>query len=335
MTQPPVFHDRRPKAFPPPEFPPRRAAAFARTPPAVFPVILGLLGLGLALRQALAALQLPGGLVEAALGALLVLWAFGWLALAVKVARRPGVLAEDMRVLPGRAGLAAASMSGMAAASVLLPYAPGVALAVALAALALHGLMALLLIVVLLRLPPEARDVNPGWHLTFVGFVVAAVPLAQLGWTGLASVILWATMAAAVAIWAASALQLVRRIPPAPLRPMLAIHLAPAALFSTVAGLLGYGAVAQGFALFGAVILLALLLAGRWIVESGFSAIWGAFTFPLTAFALSLVRLAGWYEIPGLVLTLIAFGAVPAIAWRVLKLWPGGKLAAKTNAAEA
>ena len=137
MTQPPVFHDRRPKAFPPPEFPPRRAAAFARTPPAVFPVILGLLGLGLALRQALAALQLPGGLVEAALGALLVLWAFGWLALAVKVARRPGVLAEDMRVLPGRAGLAAASMSGMAAASVLLPYAPGVALAVALAALVL------------------------------------------------------------------------------------------------------------------------------------------------------------------------------------------------------
>ncbi|MBL9056147.1 MAG: hypothetical protein JNJ84_07720, partial [Rhodobacteraceae bacterium] len=77
MTQAPVFRDRRPKSFPPPEFPPRRPALFARTPPAVFPVILGLLGLGLALRRALAALQLPGGLVEAALGALLVLWAFG------------------------------------------------------------------------------------------------------------------------------------------------------------------------------------------------------------------------------------------------------------------
>ena len=41
----------RPKAFPPPEFPPHRAKLFAKMPPAVFPVLLGLLGLGLALRR--------------------------------------------------------------------------------------------------------------------------------------------------------------------------------------------------------------------------------------------------------------------------------------------
>ncbi len=335
MTQAPVFRDRRPKSFPPPEFPPRRPALFARTPPAVFPVILGLLGLGLALRRALAALQLPGGLVEAALGALLVLWAFGWLALAVKILRRPGVLAEDMRVLPGRAGLAAASMTGMLAAAVLLPYAPGVALGLALLSLVLHAALAVLLVAVLLRLPPEARAVNPGWHLAFVGFVVAAVPLAQLGWSGLAAGILWATMAAAAAIWVASAVQLVRRVPPAPLRPMLAIHLAPAALLSTVAGLLGHGALAQGFALLGATILVALLAAGRWIAEAGFSPLWGAFTFPLAAYGSSLILLGGGYEIAGLAVTLVALGAVPAIAWQVLKLWPGGRLAARTNAAEA
>ena len=40
MTQEP-----RPKRYPPPEFPPRRAKLFAKTPPAVFPSILGLLGL--------------------------------------------------------------------------------------------------------------------------------------------------------------------------------------------------------------------------------------------------------------------------------------------------
>lgn len=335
MTQPPVFRDRRPKAFPPPEFPPRRVAAFARTPPAIFPVILGLLGLGLALRRALEALQLPGGLVEAAVGGLLVLWAFGWLALAVKIARRPGVLAEDMRVLPGRAGLAAAGMSGMAAAAVLLPYAPGVALGLALVSLLLHAALAVVLIAVLLRLPPEAREVNPAWHLAFVGFIVAAVPLAQLGWTGLATAILWATMAAAVAIWAISALQLTRRIPPAPLRPLLAIHLAPAALLSQVAGYLGMGGLAQGFALIGAAILLALVLAGRWVLAAGFSPLWGALTFPLAAYASALILLGGWYELPGLVLALAALGAVPAIAWNVLKLWPGGRLAAKTNAAEA
>jgi tellurite resistance protein len=43
---------RRPRAFPPPEFPPRKPKLFARTPPAVFPVLLGLEGLALALHDA-------------------------------------------------------------------------------------------------------------------------------------------------------------------------------------------------------------------------------------------------------------------------------------------
>ena len=44
----------RPKRYPPPEFPPRRQALFARTPPAIFPPILGFLALALAVRLALA-----------------------------------------------------------------------------------------------------------------------------------------------------------------------------------------------------------------------------------------------------------------------------------------
>ena len=58
MTQPPKI-ERRPKAYPPPEFPPRRPKLFAKTPPAVFPVVLGLLGLGLALRRAADVTGLP------------------------------------------------------------------------------------------------------------------------------------------------------------------------------------------------------------------------------------------------------------------------------------
>ena len=104
--------DRRPRAYPAPEFPPRKPKLFARTPPAIFPVLLGLLGLGLAARKGVAVLGLSqtplGGLVEAVLGAILILWLFAVLALKLKVIRRFGVLAEDMRVLPGRAGLAAA-----------------------------------------------------------------------------------------------------------------------------------------------------------------------------------------------------------------------------------
>ena len=34
-------------------------------------------------------------------------------------------------------------------------------------------------------------------------------------------------------------------------------------------------------------------------------------------------------------LTVLALGVIPAILWWVLKRWPGGKLAAVTNAAEA
>ena len=59
----------RPKLYPPPEFPPRKVARFARMPPAVFPAILGLFGLGLALRRGLEAAGLPGGVAEAVLGA--------------------------------------------------------------------------------------------------------------------------------------------------------------------------------------------------------------------------------------------------------------------------
>lgn len=331
--------DRRPRAYPAPEFPPRRPLLFARTPPAIFPVLLGLLGLGLALRRAVAALGLEagpvGGALEAALGALLVLWAFAALALLVKVLRRFSVLGEDMKVLPGRAGIAAASMSGMAASAVLVPYAPDLAYGLVIAALMAHGLFALVLVLTLFRLPPEARGISPAFHLSFVGFIVAAVPLAQLGHPEAAGEILLGTLPVAALIWGVSLGQLIRRIPPAPLRPLLAIHLAPAALFTTVASLTGQTVLAQSFAAVGAVLLIALVVSARWITEAGFSPLWGAFTFPLAAYATALLALGGHWEIPGLVLALVGLIVIPVIAWKVLRLWPGNRLAQKTNAAEA
>lgn len=336
MTEPPRIPPRepRPRMFPPPEFPPRKVPRFARTPPAIFPAVLGLLGLGLALRRGLAGTVLAGP-AEAVNGALVVLWVFAAAAMLGKIARRPGVVAEDLRVLPGRAGLAAATMSVMAAAALVLPYAPGLAVGLAFAGLVLHGALAALLLAVLRALPAEAREVNPVWHLSFVGFIVAAVPLAAAGWTATAQGILMATMAAAALIWGISLAQLIRRIPPAPLRPLLAIHLSPAALFATVAAILGQGGLAQGFAALGAVILAALVLAGRWVTASGFSPLWGAFTFPLAAFASALIVTGGAFGPAGLAVMVAAAGVVPAIAWNVLKLWPGGRLAARTNAAEA
>jgi tellurite resistance protein len=323
----------RPKPALPPEFPPRRPALFARTPPAVFPVILGLFGLGLLLRRGLDAAGLPVGLAEVVLGAVSALWAFAVLAYLAKMARRVSVIRDDLRVLPGRAGLAAATMGAMALAAVLAPYGTGLARGVLVVGLTAHGALMLAVLRVFAGLPKEAREVTPAFHLTFVGFIVGGLASPAIGWDWLAVGLLWLTVPIAVTIWGVSIAQLVRRIPPAPLRPLLAIHLAPASLFALVSSGLGMEGVALGFAGLGGVILLALIGASRWIGESGFSALWGSFTFPLAAFASALFAVG--FDLGGMVLMVVALAVVPWIAWRVITLWGSGKLAAATNAAEA
>ncbi len=219
--------------------------------------------------------------------------------------------------------------------SVLVPYAPGVARIVLFAGLALHLALALAVIRALAGLPTEGRGVNPVWHLTFVGFIIGGLAAVPLGHEALARGILWAMLPVAVVIWGISLVQLASRVPPAPLRPLLAIHIAPAALFSTVAGLTGQDTLALIFAGLGLAMLLALLAAGSWIAASGFSALWGAFTFPLVALASALLARDGLFVWTGIGALIVALGFVPWVLWQVLKLWPGGKLAARTNAAEA
>jgi tellurite resistance protein len=321
----------RPKRYPPPEFPPRRPALFASTPPAVFPPILGFLGLAIALRLALAALAQPGAAADFVAGVAAALWAFAAFAYAMKIVRRPAVVIEDLRVLPGRAGLAAMTMGGMATAGLAAPFAPTVAAVLLVAALAGHAVLALALIRLLRNLPPAAREVNPTWHLSFVGFIVAAPAATALGWTALAEVLFWVTLPIAAAIWGLSVMQCLR---PAALRPLLAIHVAPASLLAIVACLLGKDETAQ------VLLIIALLCAGllvvtvRWVMEAGITPMWGAFTFPLAALATAMLIVAPVWQPPGLAVLVSAMVANPLILWWVLKRWPGGKLAAVTNATE-
>lgn len=323
----------RPKAFPSPQFPPHKPKPFARMPPAVFPVIFGLLGLGLLLRRAMPALGLPQGLAEAVLGAVVGLWAFAAFGLVVKIARRPSVVLDDLKILPGRAGYAAASLCLFLVVAVIAPYAPRLAAGALLLGLALHAALAARTLWVYVTAPVEGREITPVWHLTFVGFIIAGLAATGLGWLGLARPIFWATLPVALAIWVVSAVQLIRRIPPAPLRPLLAIHLAPAALLSTVGALLGQSLLALGLLVLAGLIALALLASLRWIVEAGFSALWGAFTFPLAALGSALF--VQGFDATGTLVLIAALGVIPPITYRVLKLWAGGQLAAKTNAAEA
>jgi tellurite resistance protein len=310
-------------------------------PPAVFPAIMGLFGLGLALRRGADAIGYPIAIAEIALGAISLLWIFATLGYLIKISQRPAVIMEDLAILPGRAGLAAMSLGVFLLAATMLPYAPAAAAGLMFAGLASHGVLAVLIILALLRGPAEGRHVTPVWHLNFVGFIIAGLTAAPLGYIGLATAILYGTAIVAVGIWAVSLMQLIKRIPPAPLRPLLAIHLAPAALLGSVALLLGMPMIAMVFAVVGGVILLAMVATARWITEAGFSALWGAFTFPLAAYT-SLLLLLGaviggqsvWVWC-GIICLTAAIGIVPAIALKVLQAWTKGTLAAKTNAATA
>ena len=327
--------ESRPRRFPPPEFPPRRPKLFARTPPAIFPPVLGLLALAGAVKLGLGRLGWDQGPADLVAGVAVALWLFATVAYLGKLARRPGVVVEDLRVLPGRSGLAAMTIGGMAMAGLIAPFLPLVGLGLVGAALLGHAVLALLLIRLLVSLPPPGRQVNPTWHLSFVGFIVAAPVLFAAGLPGMAEALFWAVLPVAVAIWGLSALQFLRSVPPAPLRPLLAIHAAPAALLATVAALLGKTEIATGLLALATAYAVALAVSARWLVATGPSPLWGSFTFPLAALASAMLVTGGGWEAPGLALVAAGLGAIPAISFWVWKRWPGGKLAAVTNAAEA
>ena len=311
-----------------------------KTPPALFPPVLGLFGLATAWLRTPDAFGAPAGFGQLLSGAMVLIYLFTAGHYIAKVAARPGVVVEDLKTLPGRAGLAALTMSGMLFALALVPYAPLLA-RVALV-LAILGHVAVLALVIrnLVTGPAEGRKVTPVFHLTFVGLIVSPIPALQLGWHGYASAIFWLTLVAALVIWALSALQFARETPPAPLRPLLAIHLAPAALLGTVAMLLGYAGLGLAFGAVAIVLLAALLAGGRWITEAGFSPFWGAFTFPLASFASLMMILAGAgyggvFKILGGLALVAATFLIPWIAVKVGQMWLKGGLAVKTNAAVA
>ena len=98
-------------AFKPPA--PTPPGLWRRVPPAIFPSIMGLFGLGLAWRRGVAAFGLPAGIAETILGAVTLLFLFALVAYSAKFLRRPAVLVEELRILPGRAGVAAMLLTGV------------------------------------------------------------------------------------------------------------------------------------------------------------------------------------------------------------------------------
>jgi len=320
-TQPPAFQKITERGL------------WRRTPPAIFAPVMGLMGLSLAWERGALAAGLPTGLAQALQGAVILLFAFCALAYLGKVVQRPSVVIDDLKVLPGRAGIAAFSLTVSLSAAVLVPFAPGVALGLASLGLGLQILLVATVARLILTGPPEGRVVTPVFHLTFVGFIIGPLAWVPLGYSGLAAAIWGLVLPVAIAVWGISLRDLIRRMPPAPLRPLLAVHLAPASLFSLVASGLGWSNLALAFGILAGVIALALLIFARWITEAGFSALWGAFTFPSAAIANAWLAL-GW-NVAGLVAMVAATALVLPISVKIMQAWAKGGLAVKTNAASA
>lgn len=306
-----------------------------RTPPAIFPAVMGLLGLGLAWRRGVAQFALPPGFADLVLGAVTALALFALLTYAVKLARRPGVVLEDLRILPGRAGVSAAVLCLYLLAAVFGPIAPEQARPILLLGMALHGAFTAALIYVFATGPAEQRRVTPVWHLSFTGWILAAMVALSLGLPGLARVLFWASLLIALCVWSLSIQQFSRETVPAPLRPLLAIHLAPAAILGITAQGFGAAGIAQVFMLITAAGLAVALIRVRWLTAAGFSPLWGAFTFPLAATANLWLMQGGIWRVPGAIVLIAATIAVPVIAAKIFKAWASGQLAMKTNAAIA
>lgn len=327
--------------FPPPPQLPLKVGLFRRVPPAIFAAMLGLLGLVAVWRRAVEVFGIPRAFVDLAAGMVTLLFAYCLVAYGTKVALRPGVVVEDLKTLPGRTGLAALFIGLMVEAAVLAPMAPGLAKVCLL--VGFLGLLAIALQVLPQRLrgTDSAGPITPAMHLVFVGFILvpgAAIPLDVA--TDMLPWLIWYCALAGVLITALSIRPLLTGGGQPPLRPLQVIHLAPA-------GFVASGAIMTGQTILGAVALVwALVLAAvfliriRWLTEGEFSGFWSAFTFPVTAFIGALLVASRAFEMEalrylgGLVLVAATL-YIPAIAYRVLKLWAKGVLAAKTNAAIA
>ncbi len=308
------------------------------TPPAIFPPILGLFGLGLAWRRAPSVFSVPEAVGEIILGAVSLLFLFATLAYFAKFIRRPSALIDDLRIMPGRAGISAGSMSAMLFAAVLVPYSACFGEKTLYVGLTAHLIVAMIVVVLLWSAPYPQRKMTPVWQLTFVGFIVSPQAGVALGHTQMAEFIVIVTGALAVTIWVGNLIGMRATPVPPPLRPTMVIHLAPISLLGIALMLLGYTTLATVFGWLSLVLALVMLVNVRYLTAAGFSPFWGAFTFPISAFTGMMLLMA---QNSGGVLKIIAGLAligitltIPVIAYRIMKMWSAGSLAVKTNASK-
>lgn len=309
------------------------------TPPAIFPVALGFMGLGLAWRNAAAVTVLPHEIGDLLLGLSTAFLIYFLAIYTLKALKRPSVVWDDMKTAPGRAGVAALPMALMLLTAALLPF--GVAVPeVWWTGVVLQAMVIVLGALSILSEPRELRGFTPFQYLSFVGPIVAPLAGVPLGFIRSTFALLIFAQIAWVVISAGYLWKLLAVRPPPPLRPALAIPLAATSLMAIGYGMLNIDA---GFDLFYGiawVLALALLAAGRWMMAGGWTPVWGAFTFPVATFTnmqyLALGHGHGALALAGLWAGLIlGTPLILYIVYKALMAFVKGELAARSAAAIA
>jgi tellurite resistance protein len=279
---------------------------------------MGIGGVGLAWRQAEATLGVPAAIGEALLAFTTLLWVAVVALQGTRALRHPAALAADL-VHPVRVAFSATPTIGLMIVSALAwPYAPALGEALWGTAVAVHLLVAMLLLRRILSGGGEAAMLAPPLLIPLVGNIVAPAFGAPMGFVELS----WMLFGIGLVLWLAVLPLLLHRLLagpalPPPLRPTLVILLAPPAVAAlALIGITG-GAGGASLAFAGVALLVAAVLvsmAGE-IARVPFGLTWWAVTFPTAAFAVMLMAqgFPAWLCWPALLTTT---GLTGWVAWR-------------------
>lgn len=288
--------------------------SLAHLPLPLLAVPLGLGGLGLAWREAG-----TGPVSEAVLALMVLAWVVILGAHLLRLSRHPAAALADWRN-PMRCGFAgAASIGMMLSAAALTPYLPGLARGLLLLAITLHLGIGLALLARVLRGEGSPGMLVPPLMIPLVGNVLAPIFCVPLGLPMLG----WMLFGVGMLLWLALQPLLLGRLfeapLPPPMRPSLAILLAPSAVGALAIQALG-GPLPAFLALYGlaAFTFALLLLVLRHMLGAGFTLGYWGFTFPLAAFTAATLKLApGWIGAGMLGLATLVIGAIALATLRL------------------
>lgn len=317
----------------------QKGLLWRQAPPAVFPVCLGVMGLGLAWRKASEILPVANQIGDLILGFATAYFLWFLALYLVKTLSRPKVVLEDLVLAPARAGIAAAAMCMMLLAAALMPL--GIAVAqVWWCGVLLQIAASAAVCWAIWQEAPALRQFSPFQYLSFVGPVVGPIAGVPLGYVTESLLLTLAAFGAFVVI----TLGYGRRLLQAPLavkmRPALVIFLSPNCLFAISFALLGFETGFWVFYWLSSLVALGFVLSATWLTQGGWSPAWASFTFPVTAFVqvqiIAVQMGAGAPAMAGVFVGLaLATPLVLIIAFRFTVEWITGELAEKTEAAIA